>query len=69
MEWDRIRTNWAHYGTLARAHWSEMTERELQLIDGQREALAGHISLVYGISRNAATIEIESWQRQLNDVS
>jgi uncharacterized protein YjbJ (UPF0337 family) len=68
MEWDRIRSNWAHYGALAQARWSEMTPRELELIDGQREVLAGHISMVYGISRDAATIELEAWQRQLADV-
>jgi uncharacterized protein YjbJ (UPF0337 family) len=68
MEWDRIRSNWAHYGALAQARWGEMTEREVELIDGQREVLASHISMIYGISRNAATLELEAWQRQLADV-
>ena len=65
MEWDRIRANWAHYRALAQARWAKLGERELELIDGQRELLAAHISRLYGISQNAAQMQLESWQGRL----
>ena len=65
MDWERIRNNWQHYTPLAHAHWAKITERELEVIAGQREALAAHISMIYGISRNAAQMQLESWQGRL----
>lgn len=68
MEWDRIRANWPHYQVLAQARWAEITARELEMIDGQREVLAGHISAVYDISPFAAQMQLEAWQGQLADI-
>ena len=62
MDWESIRGNWRHYLPFARAQWTQITERELELIDGQREVLAEHISVVYGISWDQAQSELASWQ-------
>ena len=43
----------------------QISARELELIDGQREVLAGHISAVYDISPLAAQMQLEAWQAQL----
>jgi hypothetical protein len=64
MDWESIRSNWRHYLPFARAQWTQITERELELIDGQREVLAEHISVVYGISGDEARSELASWQGQ-----
>ena len=68
MDWESIRRNWRHYLPLAHAKWAEITERELELIDGQREAPADHISGVYGISHDAAQLQLVSWQGQLRAI-
>ena len=68
MEWERIRANWPRYRALVQARWAEISARELELIDGQREVLAGHISAVYDISPLAAQMQLEAWQAQLADV-
>jgi uncharacterized protein YjbJ (UPF0337 family) len=67
MEWERIRANWPHYQGLAQARWAEISARELQMIDGQRDVLAGHISVVYNITPLAAQMQLEAWQGQLAD--
>ena len=68
MEWERIRANWPHYGALAQVRWAQISARELEMIDGQREVLAGHISTVYDISPLAAQMQLEAWQAQLADI-
>ena len=62
MDWARIQADWQHYSVLARQHWGRLTAADLDLIAGRRELLAAHIQQTYGISKNAAQMQLESWQ-------
>ena len=62
MDWERIAANWAHYKQSARLRWGRFTEAELDAIGGRRLQLAAHIQQMYGISANAAQMQLESWQ-------
>jgi uncharacterized protein YjbJ (UPF0337 family) len=64
MDWARIQADWQHYSALARLRWARLTAADLDVIAGQRELLAAHIQQVYGISHNAAQMQLESWQGQ-----
>jgi uncharacterized protein YjbJ (UPF0337 family) len=64
MEWDLIKADWQHYKVLARARWGRISVEELDLIAGRRELLAGQIRDVYGITGDAAQMQVESWQGQ-----
>lgn len=64
MDWERIEGNWQHYKLIAAQRWPRITADELDLIGGRRNDLAGHISEVYRISRDAAQMQLESWQGQ-----
>jgi len=68
MDWERICSNWPHYKRLAQARWAKLTEQELDRIAGQRDALVAHISALYGISRDMAQMQLESWQGRLGEV-
>jgi uncharacterized protein YjbJ (UPF0337 family) len=67
MEWDRIEGNWQHYKALVRDRWAQIAAEDLERIGGQRDQLASHIGRVYGISREAAQLQVESWQAQQQD--
>lgn len=62
MDWERIAANWAHYQPSARLRWARITEAEFDAIGGRRAQLAAQIHAAYGISRNAAQMQLESWQ-------
>jgi len=62
MDWERIAANWAHYKGSVRLRWGRFTEAELDAIGGRRAQLAAAIQQVYGISANAAQMQLESWQ-------
>ena len=62
MEWERIAANWPHYKLSAKLRWARISDAELAAIDGRRAQLAAQIREVYGISENAAQMQLESWQ-------
>src|SRR2546428_13977984 len=62
MDWERIAGNWKHYKQSVRQRWGRITEEELDLIGGRRAQLAAHIQELYGISKDAAQMQLESWQ-------
>ena len=64
MDWARIQADWQHYKALARQRWMKLSAADLDLIAGRRELLAAHIQQTYGISKNAAQMQLESWQGQ-----
>ena len=64
MDWTRIQADWQHYKSLVRQRWMKLSAADLDLIAGRRELLAAHIQQTYGISKNAAQMQLESWQGQ-----
>ena len=63
MNWDRIERNWQHYKGNAKRHWVKLSDEQLDLVAGNRDRLAGKISEVYGVSKEIAEKQLESWQR------
>jgi len=62
MDWARIEANWTHYKVLARIRWGRITHEDLDLIAGRRDLLVQHIHQIYGVSKGAAQMQLESWQ-------
>lgn len=62
MEWARIQADWQHYKDLAHLRWGRISTADLDIIAGRRELLATHIQQTYGISMNAAQMQLEAWQ-------
>ena len=64
MDWAVIQGDWQHYKELAGQRWARISSPDLDIIAGRRELLAAHIQQTYGISNNAAQMQLESWQGQ-----
>jgi uncharacterized protein YjbJ (UPF0337 family) len=67
MDWARIQADWQYYKDLAGQRWARITAADLEIIAGRRELLANHIQQTYGISKNAAQMQLESWQGQQHE--
>ena len=61
MDWALIQADWNHFKHLVRQRWGRLLAADLDIIAGRRELLATQIQLTYGISRNAAQMQLESW--------
>ena len=62
MEWSLIEAGWQHYKVLVHIRWGRISAEDLDLIAGRRELLALHIHQIYGVSKEAAQMQLESWQ-------
>ena len=62
MDWSLIEADWQHYRELAGQRWARISSPDLDVIAGRRDLLAAHIQQTYGISKNAAQMQLESWQ-------
>ena len=67
MNWDRIEGNWKQLKGKVTEQWGELTNDDLDAIDGRREYLAGKIQERYGIAQDEAEEQVRKWQRDVND--
>ena len=65
MDWESIRANWQYYKSLAQFRWTKLTVQHVDLIAGRREVLLVQLSSLYGISPDAAQMQLEYWQGRL----
>ncbi|MCB1883397.1 MAG: CsbD family protein [Geminicoccaceae bacterium] len=61
MNWDRIEGNWKQAVGTVRQKWAKLTDDDLELVRGKREALSGRIQERYGIGKDDAEKQIDSW--------
>lgn len=61
MNWDVIQGKWKQAMGSAKGKWGELTDDELQQVDGDREKLVGKVQEKYGLARNEAEREVDDW--------
>jgi uncharacterized protein YjbJ (UPF0337 family) len=61
MNWDTIKGNWKQMTGSLKAQWGDLTDDDLQQIDGEREKLAGLIQERYGMAKDEAESEIDAF--------
>jgi uncharacterized protein YjbJ (UPF0337 family) len=63
MNWDRIEGNWKQMKGKAREQFGKLTDSDFELIAGKRDQLVGRIQERYGISKDEAQKQADSWAR------
>jgi len=66
MNWDRIEGNWMQFKGQVRQQWGKLTDDDMELVKGKRIELAGRIQERYGVAREQAEREIESWLKTVH---
>ena len=61
MNWDLIKDNWKVFRGKVKQEWGRLTDDDLDVIDGEREQLAGRIQEKYGWTKDQAEKEIDAW--------
>jgi uncharacterized protein YjbJ (UPF0337 family) len=64
MSWERIEGDWKAFRGRVRTRWDKLTEDDLETVAGQKDELAARIQARYGIEREIAHREIDSWLRE-----
>jgi uncharacterized protein YjbJ (UPF0337 family) len=65
MNWDRIEGNWKQFRGKAQQQWGKLTNDDLDQVEGRRVELIGKIQERYGIAKDEAERQVDTW---LNNV-
>jgi uncharacterized protein YjbJ (UPF0337 family) len=65
MNWDRIEGNWKQFTGKVQQRWAELTDDDLQKVQGRRTELVGRIQERYGYAKDQAEREVDDWLRTM----
>ena len=69
MNWDIVQGNWTQWKGRLKEKWGDLTDDDIQMLDGRKDQLAGKIQERYGIARDQADREIDEWTERFNTVN
>ena len=61
MNRDILKGNWKELKGKVRERWGELTDDEIDQIEGEREQLVGVLQKHYGYAKEEAEREVEEW--------
>ena len=64
MNWDIVEGNWKQFKGNVKAQWGKLTDDHLDVIAGKRDALAGRIQEIYGVTREEAEQQIKDFEKR-----
>jgi uncharacterized protein YjbJ (UPF0337 family) len=67
MNKDQLEGNWKQLKGRAKEKWGELTDDDLDQIQGRQQVLVGKIQERYGRDRETASKEVESWMNEQDD--
>jgi uncharacterized protein YjbJ (UPF0337 family) len=65
MNWDLIEGQWKELKGQARSKWAKLTDDDVEAIGGKKDELIGRVQQRYGLKRDAAEAEVDSWIKQI----
>lgn len=65
MNWDQIAGNWKMLKGKAQQKWGDMTDDDLEAINGRKEELIGRLQVKYGMTKEEAERAAETWSKDL----
>jgi uncharacterized protein YjbJ (UPF0337 family) len=63
MNWEQVRGHWKLLKGTAKQKWSDLTEEEIDIVDGKRAELVGRLEAKYGYTKEKA--EADAWAQSL----
>lgn len=65
MNWDTAAGNWKEFRGKVKEKWGKLTDDDLTYIAGKRDQLAGRLQQRYGLAKDRAEQEINTWEQSL----
>jgi len=64
MNWDRVEGQWKQFTGNVQAQWGKLTNDDMDVVEGNREKLAGRIQERYGVEKDEAERQIDDWLKR-----
>ncbi len=61
MNWDTVEGNWKQLKGQVKEQWGNLTDDEIDKINGSREQLEGKIQASYGYGKEEAKKAVDEW--------
>jgi uncharacterized protein YjbJ (UPF0337 family) len=61
MNWDRVQGNWKQLTGKVKEQWGKLTEDDITVINGKQDQLVGRIQERYGLAKDEAQRQVDSW--------
>jgi uncharacterized protein YjbJ (UPF0337 family) len=68
MNWEQIQGKWQDYKGQVKQRWGKLTDNDLTVIEGKREALAGKLLTSYGNTKEQVEKEIVAFEASVKAV-
>lgn len=66
MNWDTIKGNWKQMSGKVKEEWGQLTDDEIAEADGNREQLVGQIQAKYGVAKEQAEEQVDSFMKKMD---
>lgn len=63
MNWDTIKGDWKNFKGKIKEKWGQLTDNEVDQIQGRRDQLAGAIQKRYGMAKDEIDREISAFEK------
>lgn len=67
MNWDQIAGNWKQLKGNVKQQWGKLTDDDLTVAEGSRDKLVGRVQERYGIAKDEAERQVDSWGSSYKD--
>lgn len=61
MDWNRVEGNWKQFKGRVKEKWGDLTNDDLDKVNGQRDQLEGLIQERYGIAKDQVRKDVDAW--------
>ncbi len=65
MNWDVMKGKWKQVKGSAKNKWGDLTDDDLQQVEGNRDKLVGKVQEKYGMARSEAEREVDDWAARI----
>ncbi len=66
INWDRVEGNWNTFKGKVQQKWGKLTNDDLNVIEGKRTELSGRLQQRYGVAKDEAECQIDTWLNSVN---
>jgi uncharacterized protein YjbJ (UPF0337 family) len=65
MNWDQIAGNWKQLKGAAKIKWGKLTDDDMEVLAGKRDAIVGKIQERYGLAKHDAEKQVDEWTKTI----
>jgi len=66
MNWDQVEGKWKQLKGQARQKWADLTDDDLEKINGKRDELVGKVQERYGLAKDQAEKQVKEFESTCN---